>query len=159
MLCHRLRYPTLEEEDRILRQQLGLGLKEEKGVIGAVPKTAFDLVAQEAPVASLDNLVEAMRAVQKVHVSDAFRTQCVEFTRRTREHKSLELGCSPRAGLALVQAARARAFIFNRDFVIPDDLYALAEDVILHRIRLSYEALAEGVTGHKVLEEILSTVG
>jgi MoxR-like ATPase len=159
MLCHRLRYPSLEEEDRILQQQLGLGLKEEKGISGAVPKTAFDLVAQEAPVASLENLVGAMRLVQKVHVSDAFRTQCVEFTRRTREHKALDFGCSPRAGLALVQTARARAYIHDRDYVIPDDLYALAEDVILHRIRLSYEALAEGVTGKKVLEEILSTVG
>jgi MoxR-like ATPase len=48
--------------------------------------------------------------------------------------------------------------IHGRDYVLPEDLFALAEDVILHRIRLSYEALAEGLTGQKVLQEILSEV-
>jgi MoxR-like ATPase len=68
------------------------------------------------------------------------------------------LGCSPRAGIALVTAARARAFIHGRDHVVPDDLFALAEDVMLHRIRLNYEALAEGLTGRVVLKEILDSV-
>ena len=159
MMCHRLSYPTLEEENQILSQQLSLGLKTDEKTGGAVPKTAFDLVTQDEPVATLEDLVTLMRQVQNVHVSDAFRIQCVELSRRTREHRSLELGCSPRAGLALVQAARARALIFDRDYVIPDDLYALAEDVVLHRIRLTYEALAEGISGKQILEEILSTVG
>ena len=57
------------------------------------------------------------------------------------------------------QAARARAFIHGRDYVVPEDLYALAEDVLLHRIRLKYEALAEGVSGVSVLKEILSEAG
>ena len=56
-------------------------------------------------------------------------------------------------------AARARALIWGRSYVVPEDLYALAEDVILHRIRLSYEALADGKTGAQVLEEILGEVG
>ena len=60
-----------------------------------------------------------------------------------------------RAGIALVQAARARAFIHGRQYVIPEDLFALAEDVILHRIRLTYEALADGLSGPDILNEIM----
>ena len=61
--------------------------------------------------------------------------------------KDLEVGCSPRAGLALVQASRARALVLDRDYAVPEDIFALTEDVILHRIRVTYEALAEAV-GH-----------
>jgi MoxR-like ATPase len=84
---------------------------------------------------------------------------CVEFVRLTRTHSAIELGCSPRAGLAIVQAARARAFIHGRGHVVPEDLFELAEDVVLHRIRLSYEALAEGRKPGRVLEEILKKLG
>ena len=72
-----------------------------------------------------------------------------------RSHPDVELGASPRAGIALIKAARARALIRGRGYVVPDDLYALAPDVILHRIRLNYEALADGKGGDDVLQEIL----
>jgi MoxR-like ATPase len=83
----------------------------------------------------------------------------LELVDRTRRHPDLELGCSPRAGIAMVKAARARALIHNRDYVSPEDLYELAEDIILHRMRLHYEALAEGRTAPMVLEQILGEVG
>ena len=111
------------------------------------------------PVATVADLVEMMAAVQEVHVSDVFQKHTVEVVRRTRRHPSIEIGGSPRAGLAMIQAARARAFIHDRDYVVPEDLYALAEDVLLHRIRLKYEALAEGVSSVSVLKEILSEAG
>ena len=66
---------------------------------------------------------------------------------------------SPRAGIALVTASPARAMIHGRDHVVPDDLFALSEDVLLHRMRLTYEALAEGVTGQDVLREIVAEMG
>jgi MoxR-like ATPase len=69
------------------------------------------------------------------------------------------VGGSPRAGFALTLAARARAYIHGRDYVVPEDLYALAEDVLLHRMRLTYEALAGGVKGATVLREIMAEVG
>jgi MoxR-like ATPase len=100
-----------------------------------------------------------MESVQKVHVSDVFMKHCVEFNRLTRSHPAIELGCSPRAGLSIVQAARARAFVNDRDYVVPEDLFQLAEDVVLHRIRLSYEALAEGKKPGAVLEEMLKKLG
>ncbi|NBV78966.1 MAG: MoxR family ATPase [Verrucomicrobia bacterium] len=156
MLLHRLGYPGRDEEQDILRRQLGMGLRKEEG--GAVPKTAFDMI-DGSPVGTAADLVAAMESVQKVHVSEVFLKHSVELVRRTRESKLLDFGCSPRAGLALVNAARARAVIHGRDYVTPEDLFDLAEDVVLHRIRVSYEASAAGHTGPKVLQEILAGLG
>lgn len=156
MLCHRLGYPKPEQEEEVLRRQIAMGLKRSEG--GAVPRTAFDMISDQ-PVCSLDDLTAAMDKVQQIHVSDVFMRHCVELLRHTREHPAIELGCSPRAGLALVQASRARAFIHGRDYVVPEDLFQLAEDVVLHRIRLSYEALAEGRKPADVLDEILRRLG
>jgi MoxR-like ATPase len=156
MLCHRLEYPDAKEEDEILRRQLELGLRRDDK--GAVPQSAFDQLNQ-GPVASIEELVAAMEAVQKVFVSEVFRKHCVELVRRTRRHKCIDVGGSPRAGIALTLAARARAFLHGRDYAVPEDLYALAEDVLLHRMRLTYEALAGGVKGATVLREIMAEVG
>ena len=156
MLCHRLDYPSAEQEEEVLRRQLKMGLKRVEG--GAMPKTAFDMIGGE-PVCRIEDLVSAMETVQSVHVSDVFMKHCVEFIRLTRNHPAIELGCSPRAGLSIVQAARARAFVMERDYVVPEDLFELAEDVVLHRIRLSYEALAEGRRPEQVLQEMLHQLG
>jgi MoxR-like ATPase len=156
MLCHRLTYPTATEEEEVLRRNLALGLKRDEK--GAVPKTSFDVLGDK-PVATLDELTDAMQQVQEVYVSDVFLKHCVELVRRTRENKKLDLGSSPRAGIALVNAARARAYIHGRDYAIPEDLFALAEDVLVHRMRLTYESLAEGLTAFDVLKEITAQVG
>jgi MoxR-like ATPase len=156
LLCHRLYYPSAAEEEEVLRRNLALGLRRDDK--GAVPQSSFDLLNQP-PVASVQELTDAMTAVQEVYVSEVFTKHAVELVRRTRRHPMIELGASPRAGIALVLAARARAFIHQRDHTIPDDLYSLAEDVLLHRTRLTYEALAEGVNGATVLRGILAEVG
>jgi MoxR-like ATPase len=156
LLCHRLDYPSVTEEEEVLRRSLALGLR--RDAKGAVPMTAFDMVNAD-PVATIEELIEAMAAVQEVYVSEVFTKHAVELVRRTRRHKLIDVGGSPRAGMALVHAARARAFIHGRGHAIPDDLYALAEDVLLHRLRLTYEALAEGVNGATVLRGIFAEVG
>ncbi len=156
MLCHRLDYPTPDEEIEVLRRNMRLGIERQDR--GAVVKTEFDVLERE-PVGGSEELVAAMDAVHQVHVSDTFLEHVIEIVNRTRRHPDLELGGSPRAGIALVKASRARALIHDRSYVIPDDLFALAEDVILHRIRLNYEALADGKTGSSVLQEILSHYG
>lgn len=153
MLCHRLEYPTVDDEKDIYRRQLNMGLRRQEGG-GAVPKSAFDMIEGEA-VCGIDELVQMMEQVQTVHVSEAFTEHVVRTTRRTRTHSALEVGSSPRAGLALVQAARARAFLHDRDYVVPEDMISLAEDVILHRIRLTYESVARGVSARDVLDEIM----
>ncbi len=156
MLCHRIGHPSAEQEEEVLRRQLKMGLKRVDG--GAVQKSAFDMIAAE-PVAKLGDLESAMNAVQSVHVSEVFVKHCVELIRLTRTHPAIEMGCSTRASLSLVQASRARAFVHGRDYVVPEDMFALAEDVVLHRIRLGYEALAEGRKPALVLEELLQKLG
>ncbi|MFM7521565.1 MAG: AAA family ATPase [Planctomycetota bacterium] len=152
MLCHRLSYPTPDEEREVLRRNARLGVRRLER--GAVVASEFDALAGE-PAGTIDDLVAAMEAVQQIHVSEAFTDHCVELVGRTRAHPALDLGASPRAGIALVKAARARALIHGRGYVVPEDLFALVHDVLLHRIRLSYESLAEGVTKERVLREVL----
>jgi len=156
MLCHRLEYPTLAEEREVLRRNMALGVRREDR--GAVARTEFDML-DDKPVGSTEQLVAAMEAVHGIHVSDTFLEYVVEIVKRTRTHPSIELGASPRAGIALIKSARARALIQGRDYVIPDDLFALAEDVLLHRMRLSYEALADGKTSVGLLQEMLHELG
>lgn len=154
MLCHRLHYPAIKEEEEILNRALALGLKRDADG-GAVPMSAFDAIESD-PVATMSSLTDAMARVQQVYVSEVFIKHCVELVRRTRTSKQLDLGASPRAGIAMVHAARARAFIHNRDYVVPEDLFALAEDVMLHRMRLTYQSMAEGLTTAQVLRQIMS---
>jgi MoxR-like ATPase len=156
MLCHRLDYPSLDEEKDILRRNMQLSVRREDR--GAVALTEFDVLDHE-PVGSSAQLVAAMEAIPTVHVSDTFLEHVVEIVKRTRVHLSIELGCSPRAGIALIKASRARALIQGRNYVVPEDLFALADDVMLHRMRLNYEALADGLTGATVLRSILHEIG
>ena len=156
MLLHRLQYPQIEHEKEILRRNAQLGIRVEGK--GAVAETEFDVLSNE-PVGSSNELVTAMQTVQKIFVSEPFIEHVVEVVDRTRQHPLLELGCSPRAGISLIKASRARAMIRGRNYVVPDDMYALAEDVILHRIRLTYEALADGHSAASVLQDILSESG
>jgi MoxR-like ATPase len=154
MLCHRLNYPTPDEEREVLRRNIGLGIQRRDG--GAVVQTEFDVLDRE-PVGGSEELIRAMEAVNSVHVSETFIEHIVRLVNDTRNHPHLELGCSPRAGISLIKSARARALIRGRAYVAPEDILALAEDVILHRIRLTYEALADGITGRHVLRDILNT--
>jgi len=156
MLCHRLVYPSLAEEEEVLKRSLALGLKRDGR--GAVPKTAFEAIDPE-PVATVEQLVDSMAKVQEVYVSEVFVKHCVELVRRTRTTPHLDLGSSPRAGIALVQASRARAYIHGRDYAVPEDLFALAEDVLLHRMRLTYQAMAEGLTAQQILRQIMAEMG
>jgi MoxR-like ATPase len=125
---------------------------------GAIARTEFDII-DDKPLGSSEQLIVAMEAVHNVHVSDTFMEHVIELVNRTRNHPNIELGGSPRAGISLIKASRARALIHGRDYVVPDDLFALAEDTILHRVRLNYEALADGLTAAGVLQDMLSDMG
>ena len=157
MLLHRLRYLEAEDEKEVLRRNAKLGIRrDERG--GAIVETEFDRVDQGS-VGGRDELARAMEDVGRVFVSEPFIEHVMEVVGRTRRHPDLDLGASPRAGIALIKASRARALIHDRDYVVPEDLYALAEDVLLHRIRASYEALADGRTTSVILEEMLGELG
>jgi MoxR-like ATPase len=156
MLLHRLEYPTPAEEREVLFRNAALGI--ERSGEGAIARTEFDVVDQ-TPVGSTEDLVAAMDAVHRIHVSETFVEHVVDLVNRSRQHPAVELGCSPRAGIALVKASRARALMHGRSYAAPDDLFALAEDVMLHRMRLKYEAVADGVTQRSVLHELLRALG
>lgn len=77
-------------------------------------------------------------------------------TREESEH--IACGASPRASINLIKAAKGRAFLEGRDFVVPDDIKAIAYDVLRHRILLTYEAEAEDITSEKIIADILEQV-
>jgi MoxR-like ATPase len=156
LLVHRLEYPDAEEEREILVRNTALGVQRQDK--GAIARTEFD-VLEKAPVGSSEELVAAMEAVHRIHVSETFVQHVVDLVGRSRTHPDVELGCSPRAGIALIKASRARALMHGRGHVIPEDLFALAEDTMLHRMRLRYEAIAEGKSGREVLQQLLRSVG
>ncbi len=106
------------------------------------------------PVADGARLLDIQNRVKTIHVEDAVSDYAVELVRRTREHRQLLLGASPRATLALLSASKAYAFLQGRNFVIPDDIKWLAPYVLGHRLVLETEARLEGVTLDSIFDSI-----
>ena len=102
---------------------------------------AGDRVEKMEPVASAADVLEAIDIATRVNASDRLRAYIVALLQRTREDARTELGASPRAGLMLLRAAKARALLQGRDHALPDDVQALARVVLSHRIVLAPEAL------------------
>jgi MoxR-like ATPase len=102
---------------------------------------AGDRVDRMEPVASAQDVLDAIDITQRITVSDRLRSYIVALLQRTREDPRTELGASPRAGLMLLRAAKARALLQGRDHALPDDVQALARVVLAHRIVLAPEAL------------------
>jgi MoxR-like ATPase len=100
---------------------------------------AGDQVRALAPVTSAAEVLAAQQAAAAVHASDALRDYVVALLWRTREDPRVELGASPRAGLMLLRAAKAYALLHGREHAIPDDVQALAEPVLAHRLLLAPE--------------------
>ena len=110
------------------------------------------------PVAGLQELAAARKAAAQVRVSPEVTGYIVDLCRATRQAPSLRLGVSPRGATALLAASRAWAWLAGRDYVIPDDVKALARPALRHRIQLRPEAELEGVTPEGVLDGLLSSV-
>ena len=113
-----------------------------------------DRVAELQPVASAAEVLAAQSAAAAVHVSDALRAYIVDLLARTREDRRVELGASPRAGLMLLRAAKAHALLEGREHALPDDVQALAQVVLAHRILLGPEAVGE--TAESVVADALA---
>ncbi|MEU8263757.1 MoxR family ATPase [Micromonospora sp. NPDC048999] len=118
-----------------------------------------DLVAAGVrPVATADDLAAARRAVRRVQVADVVLAYMVDLCRATRSAPSLELGASPRGATALLNAAKAAAWLGGRSYVTPDDVKGVARPALRHRIRVRHDAQLEGTTADVVLEGLLYTV-
>jgi MoxR-like ATPase len=134
-------YPLPEAQvDRfMIRVSLGYpNAEEEAGMLAG--HEAHDRVLDLEAVADRAEVVEAVEAAHLVHASRALRDYIVALTRHTRADGRVELGASPRAGLMLLRAAKARALVQGRDHALPDDVQALADTVLSHRLMLVPEA-------------------
>ena len=116
---------------------------------------ALDDISPVISVAQVDALAAAARGV---HVAPALKGYLVELATTSRRHPNLALGMSPRATLALQWVARARAAAEGRGYVLPDDLKALAEPVLAHRLLVTPEAQLQGITAADALREVLHSV-
>ena len=93
-----------------------------------------------------------------MHVAPALKAYLVELANASRRHPHLALGMSPRATLALQRVARARAAASGRTYVVPDDMKALAEPVLAHRLLVTPEAQLQGISAGDALTEVLRSV-
>ena len=141
-----IRYPEAEEEGRLVRQVTA-------GQVG----DALDVSPVETVITAA--AVESVRArVADIGVDDRIVDYAVRLVRATREWPGIALGAGPRGSIALIRAARAAAVIGERDYVIPDDIKAVALPALRHRIALSPELDMEGQSGDDVLRMLLEKV-
>jgi len=117
-----------------------------------------DALERIGAVTAAAAVVAAQRAVRRVHVAASLKGYLIDLADATRRHPRLALGVSPRATLALLRAARARAAFAGRTYVVPDDLKALAVPVLAHRLVAAPEAQLAGVTAGDALLEVLRGV-
>jgi len=115
-----------------------------------------DRVEALQPVATAADLLTVQDAAIRVRVTDALRSYVVALLQHTRDDARVELGGSPRAGLMLLRAAKAHALLAGRDHALPDDVQALAQPVLSHRIVLAPEAMEE--TGERIVADALAAV-
>lgn len=111
-----------------------------------------------SPVASRQDIADAREEVRKVFIDDSLLNYMVEVVRGTHEHPAVRLGASPRGAIALHKLSRVWALMGGRDYVIPDDIKAVAREALQHRIILKPEFAFEGVTPARVVEEVLAKV-
>jgi MoxR-like ATPase len=150
-------YPLPEAQVDRFMVRLSLGYPDAAAEAGMLAgHESGDRVLELEPVADRAEVVEAVEAAHRVHASRALRDYIVTLLRRTREDKRVELGASPRAGLMLLRAAKALALIRGRDHALPDDVQALAEPVLAHRLMLAPEAA--GVSSHQIVADAITAV-
>jgi MoxR-like ATPase len=142
-------YPTLDEEKRIIRENIGGGLPEVK------------------PVTTGQEILKARSVVREVYIDEKIEQYIADIVFATRypdryglkELKDMiAFGGSPRASINLAKASRAYAFIKRRGYVIPEDVRAVAHDVLRHRIGLTYEAEASNITSEEIVSKIINKV-
>ncbi|MGM8364045.1 AAA family ATPase [Virgibacillus sp. W0181] len=109
------------------------------------------------PVLSKEDLLKIQKAVQTVYIAENVQRYIVQLATETRNHQHVRLGVSPRGSIALMEAAKAYAYISGREYVLPDDVKYLAPFVFTHRMRLSAEAGYEGFTSDHVIDEIIES--
>ena len=159
MMKLRIEYPSRDEERQILER---VALAPATNGKHEVPGDFY-----AAASASAESILDARRELDAVKVDRKIQDYVVSLVFATREpaeaglpelERLLEFGTSPRATIFLTRAARARAYLEGRDFVLPDDVKAVAYPVLRHRLRTTYEADAKGIDSDQIVDRLLATV-
>jgi MoxR-like ATPase len=150
-------YPLPEAQVDRFMVRLSLGYPDAASEAGMLAgHESRDRVLDLEAVADRAQVVDAVEVAHRVHASRALRDYIVALLRRTRADDRVELGASPRAGLMLLRAAKARALVNGRDHALPDDVQALAEPVLSHRLMLAPEAA--GVSREEIVRDAITAV-
>ena len=147
MLKLSITYPTLEEELMVIQR-------------------SNEPIPALTPQATAEDILNAQAVTRSIKVTDPLMRYIVDLVRATRDPASvdktlartIEVGASPRASIALAGAARAHAFLDGRGYALPEDVKAIARDVLRHRILPTYEAEADGITAEDLVDRLLSKV-
>ena len=153
-------YPLPEAQiDRfLLRIGIGYPTREQEVEILARRRSRKQEDVAVDRVSSPEQVVAMQQALEEVHVDPAVEAYIVEVASRTRTHPQVEVGASPRGSLALLKLGRARAALRERDFVVPDDVKAIAVEALAHRLILKPDPWIKGVRTATVVEEVLASV-
>ena len=142
-------YPSLEEEKRIIRENIQESLPEVR------------------PVTTSEEILKARSVVREVYIDEKIEQYIADIVFATRYpdryglkdmKDMIQFGGSPRASINLAKASRAFAFIKRRGYVVPEDVRAVAHDVLRHRIGLTYEAEASNITSEEIVSKIINKV-
>lgn len=152
-------YPLPEAQlDRfMMRLSLGYPSAEAEGAI-IHEQTSHNPLFELRPVVDSAQVLSMTQAVTRVRVAPALRRYVVDILAATRDQRGVYLGASPRAGIALVRAAKALALLRGRDFVVPKDIKDLAVRVLSHRIMLSPDSKVHGVSAETIIARLLEAV-
>ena len=153
-------YPLPEAQlDRfLLRSAFGYPARDDEvDVLSRRVERQSDDVALE-PVVDRETFLEMQLALETVHVAESIRGYCVDVTAATRESQSIAVGASPRGSLALLKLARCKAVVAGRDFVVLDDVKAVAAPALAHRLVLRPELWVRRVSAEDVVREVLAAV-
>jgi MoxR-like ATPase len=155
---HEGTYPLPESQlDRFL-MRIEMGYPDKAAEIEILDTHGSTAVEQVDPVVSSADVTAMSAVAQSVHIAPSLKSYLVDLADATRRHPRLTLGVSPRGTLSLLRASRALAASVGREFVLPDDLKALAGPVLEHRLVLSPEAAMGGTSQADVLDEVLASV-
>jgi MoxR-like ATPase len=131
-------YPPLSEEAQMLSEQ-----------------ATDSPIERLEPVATAQEILAGIEDARRIYVEESLNRYVVALLRNTRSDSRLYLGASPRAGIALLRVAKARALVLGRDYVEPDDVKAVAPTVLAHRLILAAEARSSGIDAEELVRDIL----
>ena len=135
-------YPSAEEEVQILERRI---------------QRKTDEISINK-IVSLDQLLQMQKSIEDIHIDEAIERYIVEIVRGTRSHQDVEIGASPRGSLAIMRLSKAKAWLNGRDYVIPDDVKAVAVPALSHRLILKPEQWLKGGKTASIIEELLRKI-